>query len=114
MDLWLQKVGKMKAPEALQRDVLKIMESLPGYEEQTEWLKSSETTMSELAVLTYLINDGLVIMSPDEDNTTEAVHLQNCISKETLNACMEESRKENNDELTLFEKELHELTVDDE
>ena len=26
MDLWLQKVGKMKAPEALQRDVLKIME----------------------------------------------------------------------------------------
>lgn len=114
MDIWFQELGKKPAPESLQRDVVTLLRTTAAHTEYADWLKDNTATLGQLTLLSYILNDGLVLMTPTEDEQTEAIHLQNKISDAELKQLKCSCEKSVEEDIKSFEKELHALTLEPE
>lgn len=113
MDKWLESIGTRAPPESLQRDVVMLLKQNKKLEKYISGIDSCNLTVMHIALLAYLANDGVVIMTSADNSETEAIHLENSIAEDELEICFKQCQTNLTEELAQFENELKLLTVDD-
>lgn len=112
MDSWLEGLGAKPAPESISKDLLVILARNPKFAPYVDTFKSCTLTVAQLSMLTYVMNEGVVIMTSADSDSPEAIHLQDPVCDSELTAMYARLQHLQNDELTTFEKELDLLTID--
>lgn len=113
MEVWLDDLGKKTIPEKLQTGILATLNKEGEHAKYVSWLENNQVTLGQLVLLSYLINDGVVMMTNSiGDDDMEAIHIQNTFTKEELSASYLECQTQIMDDLKSFEEELNELTLE--
>ena len=113
MDRWLEGIGTRAPPESLRGDVVMLLKRNKKLEKYISEIDSSSLTVMHIALLTYLANDGVVIMTSADNSETEAIHFEHSIAENDLEACFKQCQAKVKEDLAQFEHELNLLTVDD-
>lgn len=113
MEVWLDELGKKTIPEKLQTGILATLNKEGEHAKYVSWLENNQVTLSQLVLLSYLINDGVVMMTNSiGDDDTEAIHIQNTFTKQELSESYLECQSRVRDDLKSFEEELNQLTLE--
>ncbi len=113
MDKWLERVGGKIPTNSFQQDVMLLLKQNAKFEKYTSKIEWDNLSIAQIALLAYLANDGVIIMTQLDKEKSEAVHLQHCIPDDELETMFESASLSLGEELKMFEKQLTELTVDD-
>ena len=111
MDDYLVELGNRPASAAMQKDLVALLNAGNGHDEYKEWLTQNEATVAQIALISYLVNDGLVVMTPSGEDAQEAIHFQNDIPATELANTLQKCKEQVKADLQTFEAELHALTL---
>ena len=104
----LSELGRQDAPEQLQNDIKNVLHNHTQFKTYADYLDKHTATMQQLALLSFIFNNGLIMMAGDED--AEAMHFHSVFDLDTLTSTQDTDVSD----LRTFEEELAALTLPDD
>ena len=104
----LSELGRQHAPDQLQKDIKTVLQNHTQFKTYADYLDEHTATMQQLALMSFIFNNGLIMMAGDED--AEAMHFQSVFDLDTLTSTQDTDVSD----LKTFEEELAALTLPDD
>lgn len=112
MDEWILRVSNKPVSNAMKQDMIALLSLKEDYSEYVAWLATNTVTLGQISMLAYVLNDGLVVTTNSDSDSTEAIHMQNPISQTELTELYNTCKQSLSTDLKNFEQELEALTLE--